>query len=278
MQLIPFQADDVFHFDEHRPDFNALSRENGFTYWFAQDLMSLLGYQSWDSFRKPIQKAISACTSLNIDIFDNFVQIQREVDGKQVSDYKLSRFACYLVAMNGDTKKREVAQAQAYFAAVAEAFRKYVEQSEEVERILIRDEISEHEKSLSGVAGKAGVTEYGLFQNAGYRGLYNMNLSALKARKGIPDGRSALDFMGKEELAANLFRVTQTEAKLRNERITGQKNAEDAAYSVGKEVRSTMQRISGNTPESLPIAEDIKKVKSAIKSSQKEFAKLDKKK
>lgn len=180
--------------------------------------------------------------------------------------------------MNGDTKKREVAQAQAYFAAVAEAFRKYVEQSEEVERILIRDEISEHEKSLSGVAGKAGVTEYGLFQNAGYRGLYNMNLSALKARKGIPDGRSALDFMGKEELAANLFRVTQTEAKLRNERITGQKNAEDAAYSVGKEVRSTMQRISGNTPESLPIAEDIKKVKSAIKSSQKEFAKLDKKK
>lgn len=272
------QAADLFHFDEARPDFNQLANENGFLYWYASELMPLLGYQHWDSFKKVVQKAVATCTTLNIDIFDNFVQERRDMKGKPFVDYRLSRFACYLVAMNGDVKKTEVAQAQAYFAVVAEAFRKYIEEAEDVERVTVRDEITEHEKTLSAVAKKAGVTHYGLFQNKGYLGMYNMNISRLREHKGIPPKRSPLDFMGKEELAANLFRVTQTEAKIKNEGIKGQRNAENAAYKVGKKVRRTMQEISGNTPESLPTAEDIRKVKSTLKASQKEFAKLDKQK
>jgi DNA-damage-inducible protein D len=277
-QQLPIAVSDVFHFDDERPNFDTLSKQNGFTYWYARDLMDLLGYQQWEAFHKPIQRAITACTSININIFDNFVQLEREREGKRVLDYKLSRFACYLIAMNGDPKKPEIAQAQTYFAAIAEAFRQYVEEAEDVERLLVRDEITDHEKSLGSTAKKAGVTEYPLFQNAGYRGLYNMNIGALKKLKGIPTGRSPLDFMGKEELAANLFRVTQTQAKMRNEHIYGQENAERAAFDVGRKVRTTMQEISGTTPESLPPAEDIKKVKSALKSSQKDFARLDKRK
>ncbi|MNH24237.1 DNA-damage-inducible protein D [compost metagenome] len=211
---------------------------------------------------------------------ENFQPVDREVDGKIERDYKLSRFACYLTAMNGDGKKPEVARAQAYFAAVAETFKRYIDQAEDVERVLIRDEISLHEKSLSGVAKQAGVTEYHFFQNAGYRGLYNMNMSDLKNRKGLigkDSTRSLLDFMGKQELAANLFRVTQTEAKMENEGIRGQKAAERAAEAVGRKVRQTMIEISGDTPESLPLARDLKQVKGDLKASSKEFKKLDKK-
>jgi len=276
VQKKPIQ--DVFHFDEERPNFNDLSFQNGFTYWFARDLMESLGYGSYSSFSKSINKAIQACASLNIDIMDNFVQEKRVVDGHEVKDYRLSRFACYLVSMNGDPKKKGVAQAQAYFAAIAETFRRYVEEAEDVERVLVRDEITDHEKTLSATAKAAGVQGQGfaLFQNAGYRGMYNMNLKTLKARKGIDQKRSPLDFMGKEELAANLFRITQTEAKLRNDAIKGQKSAERTAENVGKKVRQTMIDISGVTPESLPVGEDIKKVKGSLKSSQREFARLDK--
>ncbi|MGR2681574.1 BRO family protein [Chromobacterium haemolyticum] len=270
-------ATDVFHFDVSKPNFNALSHQNGFVYWFARDLMQMLGYQTFQSFNKPIQKAIAACVSLGIDIQDNFLQIEREINGELVKDYKLSRFACYLTAMNGDAKKIEVARAQAFFAVIAESFKRYIEQAAEVERILVRDEISKHEKSLSDAADRAGVTEFQFFQNAGYRGLYNMNLKDLKNFKGLDDTkRSLLDFMGQEELAANLFRVTQTEAKLRNEDIKGQRNAESAAESVGRKVRQTMIEISGNKPEELPLARDIKQVKSDIKSSSRDFMKLDK--
>lgn len=269
----PMQASEAFHFNTEKPDFNTLSNQNGFTYWCSRDLMHLLGYKNKDTFKKVIQKAISACTSLNIDILENFTP----ESGKATKEYRLSRFACYLVAMNGDPKKPEVAKAQGYFAAIAEAFRKYVEETEDFERILIRDEISEHEKSLSSVAKKAGVSQYSLFQNSGYRGMYNMNINQLRKLKGVPSKRSPLDFMGKEELAANLFRVTQTEAKIKNEALHGQQSAQKAAFIVGQKVRSTMQELSGNTPERLPPSQDIKKVKSALKSSQKDFAKLDKK-
>lgn len=270
----------VFHFDDNKKNFNDLSHQNGFTYWLARDLMDSLGYESYQTFKKAINKAVQACTTLNIDIMDNFQQQSRDFNGKTVDDYRLSRFACYLVAMNSDPNKRQVAQAQAYFATLAETFRRYVEESEDVERILVRDEITDHEKTLSSTAQEAGVQGQGfaLFQNAGYRGMYNMNLKQLKKIKGIPDKRSPLDFMGKEELAANLFRITQTEAKLRNENVQGQRNAEKTAEGVGRKVRQTMKEISGTTPESLPTGEDIKQVKSAIKSSQKEFAKIDKKK
>lgn len=276
---IPMNEEDVFHFDDSRPHFDGLCRKNGITYWYARDFMKMIGYQTFSSFQKAVQKAIASCTTLGIDILENFQQVDREIDGKLEKDYKLSRFACYLTAMNGDSKKSEVARAQAYFAAVAETFKRYIDQAEDVERVLIRDEISLHEKSLSGVAKKAGVTEYHFFQNAGYRGLYNMNMSDLKNRKGLigkESSRSLLDFMGKQELAANLFRVTQTEAKLENEGIRGQKAAERAAEAVGRKVRETMIEISGSTPESLPLARDLKQVKGDLKASSKEFKRLDK--
>ncbi len=193
-------------------------------------------------------------------------------------DYRLSKFACYLVAMNGDVKKKEVAKAQAYFITVTEAFKRCVHEAQQVERIAIRGEVSEREKSLSGVAGNAGLENYAFFQNKGYLGLYNMPINQLKEHKGIPDGRSPLDFMGREELAANLFRITQTEAKIRNEGIKGQKKLEDAAFSVGQQVRWSMEEISGTRPENLPPASDIKSVKADIKSTQKEFLKMDKSK
>jgi DNA-damage-inducible protein D len=271
----PMNDRDLFHFDNGKPNFNDMANSNGFTYWWASDLMGMLGYDSLDAFLKPINKAIRTCSTLSIDLFDNFVQETRVVNNKPIKDYKLSRFACYLVAMNGDTKKQEVARAQAFFAALAEAFRRYVEQSEDVERVLIREEITVHERSLSSTAKRAGVTEYGLFQNAGYRGLYNMHFNQLKAFRGTPSGRSPLDFMGGVEMAANLFRITQTELKLKTSGIIGQKPAETAAFDVGREVRNTMQRISGVKPEDLPAAEDIKRIRGDLKASHKEFKKLD---
>ena len=169
-----------FHLQPDKPGFEALSKSNGFRFWWASELAATLGYESLNGFRKAVERAMIALTSLNIPVFDNIIQEQREVDGKTIVDYRLSRFACYLAAMNGDPKKPQVAQAQAYFVQWAEACRLYLEQADGVERVAIRGEISEHERTLSGTAKRAGVTEYGLFQNAGYRGLYNMNLRELR--------------------------------------------------------------------------------------------------
>jgi DNA-damage-inducible protein D len=173
-----------------------------------------------------------------------------------------------------------VAKAQYYFAAIAETFRNYIEAAENVERVLIRDEISDREKSLSGIAFEQGIVNYSLFQNSGYRGMYNMNLSQLKKLKGLKEKefkRSLLDFMGKEELAANLFRVTQTESKIKNENVRGQRALENTAELVGKKVRKTMIEISNTRPEDLPIGEDIKIVEKHLKDTNKKLKQIDKK-
>ncbi len=177
--------------------------------------------------------------------------------------------------MNGDVKKPQVAAAQAYFATIAEAISKHLQCAEDVERIAVRDDVTEREKSLSGVAASAGVTSYPYFQNAGYRGLYNRNISDLKRIKGIPASRSPLDFMGKQELAANLFRLTQTEAKIINHSLSGQKDCEAAAYSVGSKVRETMIKTSGSYPEKLEAAGDIRDIEKGLKAAHKEFRQLD---
>jgi DNA-damage-inducible protein D len=269
-------TENPFHLEPDRPGFEALSKTNGFRFWWASELAATLGYESLNNFRKAVERAMIALTSLNIPVFDNIIQEQREVDGRTIVDYRLSRFACYLAAMNGDPKKPQVAQAQAYFVQWAEACRLYLEQAEGVERVAIRGEISEHERTLSGTAKRAGVTDYALFQNSGYRGLYNMDLWQVRRRKGVPAGRSPLDFMGKTELAANLFRVTQTEEKIRAERIRGQRPLERTAEDVGRKVRRTMIEISGKRPEELPPAEDIKSVHKKLKTSHREIRKLDK--
>ena len=241
-----------FHFDEEYKSFEDYGQANGTTIWWARDLMEMLGYESFASFENAINKAIQACTTLRIPVLGNFTQAQREIDGRSVMDYKLSRFACYLTAMNGDTKKPQIAKAQAYFAAMADTVREHLQSSENVERLIIRGDVSERERSLAGVAKMAGVQHYGIFQNEGYRGMYNMTLRNLKDFKGVDQSCCLLDFMGKEELAANLFRITQTEAKIKTDRVRGQSSLDIAAFQVGQKVRRTMQEISGTNPESLP--------------------------
>lgn len=269
----------VFHFDQENLNFNDLAKDiGGFTYWSAREYMEMLGYESYEAFRKAINKAISTCTTLDIDVTENFQQTTIDNAGRLEKDFRLSRFACYLVAMNADPKKLKVAQAQAFFAATAETIRRYVDNAEDVERVLIREEVSTHEKALNSAAKTAGVSDQGfaLFQNAGYRGMYNMNLSQLKQHKGLQQAnRSLLDFMGKDELAANLFRLTQTELKLKNDQVRGQTNAERVAEDVGKKVRKTMLEISGTKPEDMELAEDIKKVRTSLKHTHKGLNQID---
>lgn len=256
-------------------NFEDYSHENGFTFWYASDLMKLLEYKSLESFQKAINKAMTTCNTLNIPILDNFFQETRLVDGKNILDFKLSRFACYLTVMNADNKRPPVAMAQAYFATLAGAVHNYIEESGKVERLVIREEVSERETSLSSLVHQAGVENYAYFQNAGYRGMYNRNIKQIKQLKHIPEKKSILDFMGKEELAANLFRITQTELKIKQESIRGQKSLENAAESVGKKVRQTMRDISGVLPEQLPPHEDIKDVKKQLKEKSKKIKQLD---
>ena len=266
---------DVFHFDDGRPNFESLCGENGFRFWLASTLKEALGYTNMKPVTNAVNRAMSACAQLNISIADNFVETTTADGGR---DWKLSRFACYLTVMNGDTKNAKVAAAQAYFVTIAEAFRQYVQEADDVERVNIRGEMSEREKSLSATASVQGVENYAFFQSAGYRGMYNMGMDQLKRRKGVPAGRSPLDFMGKTELAANLFRLTQTEERVRNEDIRGQRPLERAAEHVGKKVRSTMIELSGTAPEALPPATDLRDVKKGLKKAGKEYAKLDKRK
>lgn len=266
------EAVDVFHFDDDRPNFESLIRENGFRHWLASDLLEALGYDHMQPILKAVNKAMAACAQLNVPIPDNFEQTKTPNGEK---DWKLSRFACYLTVMNGDSKNRNVAQAQAYFVTIAEAFQQFVQEADGVERVLIRGEVSERERSLSASAYRQGVQNYAFFQNAGYRGMYNLDLNQIRRRKGVPEGRSPLDFMGKTELAANLFRVTQTEQKIENENIRGQTSLENAAHYVGREVRKTMIAVGGSAPEALPPVCDIKDVRKGLKKAHTEYTKID---
>ncbi len=269
---------DLVPFDDPKDGFEALARENGNTTWYASDLAKMLGYSDRKKFiQKAVQKAMSVCVSLEISIPENFREESRVVDGEPIQDFRLTRFGCYLSAMNADVTKPMVAKAQAYFITLAETFRQYIQNAENVQRVPVRSEISDHEKSLSLTAERAGVEDYALFRNAGYRGLYNKNLNELKAYKGYQGERTLYDFMGGRELAANLFRITETEAKIQKDGVHGQKGLESTAFHVGRKVRETMKELSGDLPENLPLVEDIRKVKSGIKKTRKEFEKMDRK-
>ncbi|HEX2896575.1 MAG TPA: BRO family protein [candidate division Zixibacteria bacterium] len=261
-----------FSKDPNLSGFEQSSHQNGDTFWLASEVMRLLGYSDASKFRAAIVKAQKVCLGLDIPVEDNFVRV---TDSDGTPDTRLTRFACYLVAMNSDVNIAEVAKAQAYFAAIADSVRRYQEEAEGVARLHLRSEIKVREKSLSGVAEEAEVEMFGLFQNAGYRGMYNMNLSQLKAIRNIPTNRTPLDFMGKSELAANLFRITQTEERIKNGKIVGQKNLEGAAEFVGRKVRETMKATSGTVPENLPVADDIKIVRKEIKQKEKKLKKID---
>lgn len=264
-----YTSPNVLHFDDNRPSFEDLAKDNGFHFWMCSSLMKLLGYENVSDVAnlKPVQRAITTCSSLGIPIQENFCF----TDG----DIKLTRFACYLVAMNSDPKKQQVAAAQAYFAAIAVQFSSYVQDDEVIDRVLTRDEITQQEKSLSSTAHHAGVENYSIFQNEGYRGMYNMNLSKFRELKGVPPKRSPLDFMGATESAANLLRIRLTEEKIRDDRIHGQKGLESTASSIGHEVRELLIRTIGKTPEDLPPSPEIRKVHQGLKRTNKGFREID---
>lgn len=257
--------------------FESSGVSNGGLYWYATKLSEMLGYASYKTFKRPLSRAMQTCSTLDISISENFVEVKDASTGKAV-DYKLTRFACYLVAMNGDNKKPQVAQAQTYFAGLADAFQRYIKNASDVERVQIRDELAEQNTSLGAAADRAGVVDYALFHNAGYRGMYNMNLKQLKQEKGFTGRGTLFDFMGKRELGANLFRVTETEAKLDNDGVHGQRAAEKVAEAVGRKVRKIMIDNTGEAPESLALADDVRKIKTELKKTAREFGKSDAKK
>lgn len=265
---MPHVPQTVFHFDSDRPGFESLGKPNGATHWDEDILKAALGYESEQAFVKALMRAKQACLSLGIQCEDHFA---RQANGK----HAITRFGCYLVAMNGDPRKPEVAAAQAYFAAIAETFQTHLEHAEALDRVLIREDVKDGEKNLSSTAKAHGLENYAFFQNKGYLGMYNMPLKRLKEIKGIGAKENFLDRIGRAELAANLFRITQTEEKISRENIRGQANLESTAFHVGREVRNTMQRVSGTTPEELPAAEDIKKVRGKLKGTRKRLEKHD---
>lgn len=256
--------------------FEDFKNENGITYWWASEFMLMLGYTDMKAFKKVIDRATKAFISLNIDHYDNIIFVNRDKNGKQEPDFKLTRFACYLIAMNGDPKKHEVAKVQAYFAEQTRKFEVYVQDNADIERVLIRDEIKEGNKSLTATAKKAGIEDYARFANAGYLGMYNMMNVQLAKKRGC-DKDKLFETMGRTELAANLFRVTQTEERIKSKNVKGQRLLEQTHHDVGREVRNIIIKNTGKVPEQLPQEKKIPDVKKALKSEFKEMKKIDKK-
>jgi DNA-damage-inducible protein D len=250
--------------------------DEGREFWFARDLQILFGYAKWDNFLTIIQRAKSACTHSGRDCDDHFADVGKMVPlgsgaVREIDDIVLSRYACYLTAQNGDGRKRPIAFAQTYFAIQArrqevrdQQETDYTPLSEDERRVLLRDEIKEHNKNLASAAKNAGVRDgpdFAVFQTEGYKGLYGgLDVAGIRRRKGLSARHQILDHMGSTELAANLFRATQTEEKLRREGVQGKTAANRTHYLVGQKVRQTIREIGGDMPETLPPAEDIKKV------------------
>jgi DNA-damage-inducible protein D len=263
--------------DNNFPSFEDFKNENGITYWWASDIMKMLSYPDMKSFQKVIDRATKALISLNIPIYENIIHQTREVDGNKTHDFKLTRFACYLVVMNGNPNIPEVASAQVYFAQQTRKFELFIQGQEDIERVAIREEITEGNKSLSSVAKNAGVEDYAKFQNAGYLGLYNMPNWKLAKKRNI-DSKKLLDSMGRMELAANLFRITQTEERIKNQNVEGQNDLERTHQVVGESVRKIVIENTGTTPENLPQSKFIPELKQELKKGHKNMLKEDRKK
>lgn len=243
--------------------------ENGVEYWEARELMPILGYPSWQKAEEVIGRAAQACINSGEPVDNHFTQSGKMVDigsntVRKVREWKLDRYACYLVAQNGDSKKRAIALAQTYFAVQTRKQEVFDRLSEEEKRLFIRKEVMEHNKKLFSTAKKAGVTRFGSFNDAGYRGLYGMSLSALELKKEIGKG-DLLDRAGATELAANLFRITQTDEKLKKDHIRGDASATQTHFMVGGKVRQTIKDIGGTLPEDLPTERHIKELKGTKK-------------
>ncbi|HSX38774.1 MAG TPA: DNA damage-inducible protein D, partial [Chlamydiales bacterium] len=253
-------------------------------YWSARDLQVSLGYSQWRRFENAIEKAIESCKQSGNDPKHHFAGAGNPItSGKGrtqvVEDYHLSRFACYLIAQNGDPRKPEIAQAQKYFAIQTRRQEISDAIAADLERLELRKQASQDFKALSGAARDAGVQNkmFGIFHDAGYKGLYGgLGSDAIKARKGIDSKEQLMDRMDRTELAANQFRMTQAREKLKREGIKNQRDAIEAHEAVGKEVRAAIAKIGGTPPENIPPAEHIKKVEKRLKTSKPKLLLNDK--
>jgi DNA-damage-inducible protein D len=249
---------------------------NGEDYWMARDIQSILGYDKWENFGAVIERSKTACESAGVRVTYHFLDTKKVISaGKgaklERADCYLTRYACYLIAMNGDSSKPEISTAQSYFALQT----RRQELTDQEKRIQLRERVTKSNKLLHGTARSAGVQRFALFNDAGYRGLYGMGLADIKARKGIPAKENLLDCAGRAELAAHDFRATQTQQKIERENIRGEGPAIHAHRVVGSEVREAIRRIGGIMPEDLPKEEPIKKLIAARKKNRKSIESSD---
>ena len=270
-----------FFFDGDENVFDNIKHVNeyGQEFWYARELQPVLEYSQWRYLKEAIERAKTACGNSGQNVKDHFAEVRKMVDigsnaKRSVEDYELSRYACYLIVMNGDPRKEIIALGQTYFAVKTrqqELIEDYDRLSEEQKRIAIRDEMKRHNSALADAAHDAGIKEprdYAIFQNYGYMGLYNgLKAKDIKERKGLKKNQDILDYMGSTELAANLFRATQTEEKLRRENIQGKSEANKTHFEVGKKVRQTIKELGGTMPEDLPTPEK------SVRQIEKEHAK-----
>lgn len=247
--------------------------ESGEEFWYARELQVALEYTQWRRFNEVIERAKAACENSEIPIHEHFADVGKTSPmpngGKRIiEDYALSRYACYLIVQNGDSRKKVIALGQTYFAVKTrqqELIENYDSLDDDKKRLAIRNEMIAHNKSLAEAAQMAGIEDsrdYAIFQNKGYQGLYGgLGVKEIHERKGLKKSQKILDHMGSTELAANLFRATQTDEKLRRENITGKTAANKAHYEVGKKVRQTIADLGGTMPEDLPTpSKSIKQI------------------
>lgn len=272
-----------FFFDGDENVFDNIKHVNeyGQEFWYARELQPVLEYSQWRYLKEAIERAKTACNNSGQNVADHFAEVRKMVDigsnaKRSVEDYELSRYACYLIVMNGDPRKEIIALGQTYFAVKTrqqELIEDYERLSEEQKRIAIRNEMKRHNSALADAAHDAGIKEprdYAIFQNYGYMGLYNgLKAKDIKERKGLKKNQDILDYMGSTELAANLFRATQTEEKLRREHIQGKSEANKTHFEVGKKVRQTIKELGGTMPEDLPTPE--KSVRQIEKEHEKKM-------
>lgn len=237
--------------------------ETGEEFWYARELQVALEYTEWRNFSKVIERAKNSCQNSGNPISDHFVEVNKIVKAgattKDIGDIELSRYACYLIVQNGDSRKKVIALGQTYFAVKTrqqELIENFDNLTEEKKRLAIRGEMISHNKSLAEAAKMAGISDprdYAIFQNKGYKGLYGgLGVKEIHARKGLKKSQKILDHMGSTELAANLFRATQTDEKLRRDHITEKEEANQTHFDVGQKVRQTIKDLGGTMPEDLP--------------------------
>lgn len=252
----------------------------GNEFWDARDLQKLLEYTDYRNFLNTVEKAKEACKNTGISVEDHFVDATDMVDigsgaVREIETIKLSRYACYLTAQNGDPRKQSIAFAQTYFAIQTrrqeiqdDDIAQFTPLPEDEKRLVLRDEIKEHNNSAAKAAGVVQPLDYAIFQSHGYKGLYGgLDRIGIQRKKGLKSKQHILDHMGSTELAANLFRATQTEEKLRRDNVRGKEAANQTHFQVGRQVRQAIQQIGGTMPENLPPAEDIVKVERRIKKA-----------